>query len=54
MLTASESTTTTGGEILSRALARFGHTELRPGPAEVIADIFRGRPVIGVSPTGAG
>ncbi|MEO8841472.1 MAG: ATP-dependent DNA helicase RecQ [Kofleriaceae bacterium] len=54
MLTASESTTTTGGEILSRALARFGHTELRPGQAEVIADIFSGTPVVGVMPTGAG
>ena len=54
MLTASESTTTAGGEILSRALARFGHTELRPGQAEVIADIFSGTPVIGVMPTGAG
>jgi ATP-dependent DNA helicase RecQ len=54
MLTASESTTTAGGEILSRALARFGHTELRPGQADVIADIFSGTPVIGVMPTGAG
>src|SRR5450755_584684 len=54
MLTASESTTTAGGEILSRALARFGHSELRPGQADVIADIFSGTPVIGVMPTGAG
>jgi len=52
--TASESTTTAGGEILTRALARFGHTELRPGQADVIADIFSGTPVIGVMPTGAG
>ncbi len=51
---AAESTTAAGGEILSRALARFGHTELRPGQAEVIADIFSGTPVIGVMPTGAG
>ena len=40
--------------MLSRALARFGHTALRPGQAEVIADIFAGRPVIAVMPTGAG
>ncbi len=40
--------------MLSRALALFGHTTLRPGQAEVIADIFAGRPVIGVMPTGAG
>ncbi|CAN5572874.1 hypothetical protein BH11MYX1_BH11MYX1_20100 [soil metagenome] len=51
---ASENTTTAGGEILTRALARFGHTELRPGQADVIADIFSGTPVIGVMPTGAG
>jgi ATP-dependent DNA helicase RecQ len=40
--------------ILSRNLARFGHTTLRPGQADVIADIFAGRPVIAVMPTGAG
>jgi len=43
-----------GHAVLSRALALFGHTSLRPGQAEVIADIFAGRPVIGVMPTGAG
>jgi ATP-dependent DNA helicase RecQ len=41
-------------DVLARALARFGHTSLRPGQADVIADIFAGRPVIGVMPTGAG
>ena len=45
---------TDGTHILSRALAVFGHTSLRPGQAEVIADIFSGRPVIAVMPTGAG
>src|SRR5579862_6507063 len=39
---------------LTRAPARFGHESLRPGQAEVIADIFAGKPVIGVMPTGAG
>src|SRR5258705_13376724 len=43
-----------GEEILARALQRFGHTSLRPGQAEVIADIFGGKPVIAVMPTGAG
>lgn len=43
-----------GAAVLSRGLALFGHTSLRPGQAEVIADIFAGRPVIGVMPTGAG
>src|ERR1700712_1094479 len=45
-----------GGEddVLDRALARFGHDSLRPGQAEVIADIFAGKPVIAVMPTGAG
>ncbi len=43
-----------GHAVLTRALALFGHTSLRPGQAEVIADIFAGRPVIGVMPTGAG
>ena len=39
----------------SRARSRtFGHDSLRPGQAEVIADIFAGRPVIAVMPTGAG
>ena len=50
---ASESTAD-GGEVLTRALARFGHETLRPGQADVIADIFGGKPVIGVMPTGAG
>ena len=45
---------TAGGDVLSRALARFGHDGLRPGQADVIADIFAGRPVISVMPTGAG
>ena len=40
--------------IFLRALARFGHESLRPGQSEVIADIFAGRPVIAVMPTGAG
>jgi ATP-dependent DNA helicase RecQ len=44
----------TAGDVLGRALARFGHPALRPGQAEVIADIFAGRPVISVMPTGAG
>jgi ATP-dependent DNA helicase RecQ len=43
-----------GDAILARALERFGHTTLRPGQAEVIADIFSGTPVIAVMPTGAG
>ncbi|MGN6105005.1 MAG: RecQ family ATP-dependent DNA helicase, partial [Kofleriaceae bacterium] len=40
--------------IFARALARFGHETLRPGQSDVIADIFAGRPVIAVMPTGAG
>jgi ATP-dependent DNA helicase RecQ len=40
--------------VFTRALARFGHTSLRPGQSEVIADIFAGRPVVAVMPTGAG
>jgi ATP-dependent DNA helicase RecQ len=40
--------------VLRQALARFGHTGLRPGQAEIIADIFQGHPVIAVMPTGAG
>ena len=43
-----------GDAVLTRALAAFGHTSLRPGQADVIADIFAGRPVIAVMPTGAG
>jgi ATP-dependent DNA helicase RecQ len=41
-------------DVLSRALAFFGHTSLRPGQADVITDILSGRPVIAVMPTGAG
>src|SRR5215203_73320 len=43
-----------GQAVLARALALFGHTSMRPGQAEVIADIFAKRPVIAVMPTGAG
>jgi ATP-dependent DNA helicase RecQ len=43
-----------GDQVLARALARFGHDALRPGQADVIADVFAGRPVIAVMPTGAG
>ena len=43
-----------GADLLARALAKFGHTSLRAGQAEVIADIFAGRPVVSVMPTGAG
>jgi ATP-dependent DNA helicase RecQ len=39
---------------LARVLERFGHESLRPGQADVIADVFAGRPVIAVMPTGAG
>lgn len=41
-------------DALARALTRFGHGSLRPGQADLIADIFAARPVIGVMPTGAG
>jgi ATP-dependent DNA helicase RecQ len=40
--------------IFTRVLSQFGHASLRPGQSEVIADIFAGRPVIAVMPTGAG
>src|SRR5438477_8217678 len=40
--------------IFTRVLAQFGHTGLRPGQSDVIADIFAGKPVIAVMPTGAG
>ena len=30
-------------DVLARALASFGHDSLRPGQADVIADIFAGR-----------
>src|SRR5437763_11293728 len=43
-----------GDDVLVRALARFGHGTLRPGQSDVIADIFGGKPVIAVMPTGAG
>src|SRR2546423_4571851 len=43
-----------GQAIFARALARFGHESMRPGQADVIADVFAGRPVIAVMPTGAG
>src|SRR3954469_4341120 len=43
-----------GGDVLSRALERFGFSSMRPGQADVITDIFAGRPVIAVMPTGAG
>ena len=51
-----EATTARDGadDVLGRALARFGHESLRPGQAEVIADVLAGRPVIAVMPTGAG
>jgi ATP-dependent DNA helicase RecQ len=42
------------GDVLSRALAAFGHTTLRPGQADVIRDVLSGRPVVAVMPTGAG
>ncbi len=43
-----------GTAVFTRVLARFGHQSLRPGQSDVIADIFAGRPVIAVMPTGAG
>jgi len=43
-----------GDDVLTRALARFGHASLRPGQAEVIADIFAGKQTVAVMPTGAG
>lgn len=43
-----------GGDAFARALARFGHSGLRPGQAEVIADVLSGEPTIAVMPTGAG
>jgi ATP-dependent DNA helicase RecQ len=45
---------TSGDAVLARALEKFGHVSLRPGQADLIADIFAGKPVIGVMPTGAG
>jgi ATP-dependent DNA helicase RecQ len=32
----------------------FGFTDLRPGQADVIADVLEGHPVVAVMPTGAG
>src|SRR6476620_2244038 len=49
-----EASTAQGGDVLSRSLERFGFSSLRPGQADVITDIFAGRPVIAVMPTGAG
>src|SRR5512139_3411842 len=49
-----EASTAGGGDVLSRSLERFGFSSLRPGQADVITDIFAGRPVIAVMPTGAG
>ncbi len=54
-LRASEGTAEADGSgVLSRALARFGHQTLRAGQADVIADIFAGKQVVAVMPTGAG
>jgi ATP-dependent DNA helicase RecQ len=52
--TAREGGSPAGEAVLARALEKFGHTTLRPGQADVISDIFAGRPVIAVMPTGAG
>jgi ATP-dependent DNA helicase RecQ len=44
-----------GGSALRRTLAEvFGFAALRPGQAEILADVFDGRPVVAVMPTGAG
>jgi ATP-dependent DNA helicase RecQ len=51
---ATEASNDAAHAIFARALARFGHESLRPGQSDVIADIFAGRPVIAVMPTGAG
>src|SRR6187549_3654434 len=41
--------------VLERALLEsFGFDELRPGQAEIIAEILEGTPVVAVMPTGAG
>jgi len=50
----SEAEDAAAGSALDRALARFGFDTLRPGQAEVIADVLAGRPVVAVMPTGAG
>ena len=54
MLASEARESTDGHAVLARGLALFGHTTLRPGQADVIADVFAGRPVIAVMPTGAG
>src|SRR4051812_50064215 len=54
LISGARETASDGHAVLTRALATFGHTTMRPGQAEVIADIFAGRPVISVMPTGAG
>lgn len=38
----------------NKALTALGHEALRPGQADVIADIFAGHPVVALMPTGAG
>ena len=43
-----------GRAAFDRALTALGHSALRPGQADVIADVFAGKPVIAVMPTGAG
>jgi ATP-dependent DNA helicase RecQ len=53
-VTTEEGTRDEMSTVFSRALARFGHDTLRPGQSDVISDIFLGRPVIAVMPTGAG
>jgi ATP-dependent DNA helicase RecQ len=42
------------GDALAGALARFGHAALRPGQADVVAEILAGEHVVAVMPTGAG
>src|SRR5215467_2402143 len=54
MVTGAHTAREAGSDVLTRALARFGHASLRPGQADVISDIFAGKPVIAVMPTGAG
>ena len=54
MLSADHAREGAATDALARGLARFGHTTLRPGQSDLIADIFAGKPVIGVMPTGAG
>ena len=54
MLIARDTTPDSAEAIFSRVLALFGHGALRPGQSDVIADVFAGKPVIAVMPTGAG